>query len=456
MLVLESYAVIPIIASIVAIIIVVIVIKGRKNSKSNSKLEKARATDRNAVIKEANRRLAQNPKDPAALLYLADLHYNEKNYDKSCKLYDILLQLCATDNDLNEFEITLRHAISAINIKQYKAAYKSFMLARSVNSDIFIVNYNLGYLEYMRKNYEKAAAFLSQARNQKSDDVSTYKYLGLSLYKMNKFNDAADTIKKALTLDAENKELTFALGECLYNLGQSDAALKTFSVLRTDSRYGGHACIYSGTISMKFRNYDQAAMYFELGLKNPGLKMEMQLELKYRLASCYIKAEKISNAIPPLEDIVANNQNYKDAAALLKRYGELDSNLNLKIFLMGDKGRFISMCRKIISLMFPKTRIKVLEVSTPQNDYIDMIIEVSSAKWEDIVIFRFIRSNGQVGELIVRDLYGRIKEVKAGRGFCITAGSFSMGAKSFVEARLIDLLEKEELIDLMKKIDTSG
>ncbi len=456
MLVLESYAVIPIIASIVAIIIVVIVIKGRKNSKSNSKLEKARATDRNAVIKEANRRLAQNPKDPAALLYLADLHYNEKNYDKSCKLYDILLQLCATDNDLNEFEITLRHAISAINIKQYKAAYKSFMLARSVNSDIFIVNYNLGYLEYMRKNYEKAAAFLSQARNQKSDDVSTYKYLGLSLYKMNKFNDAADTIKKALTLDAENKELTFALGECLYNLGQSDAALKTFSVLRTDSRYGGHACIYSGTISMKFRNYDQAAMYFELGLKNPGLKMEMQLELKYRLASCYIKAEKISNAIPPLEDIVANNQNYKDAAALLKRYGELDSNLNLKIFLMGDKGRFISMCRKIISLMFPKTRIKVLEVSTPQNDYIDMIVEVSSAKWEDIVIFRFIRSNGQVGELIVRDLYGRIKEVKAGRGFCITAGSFSMGAKSFVEARLIDLLEKEELIDLMKKIDTSG
>ena len=35
-------------------------------------------------------------------------------------------------------------------------------------------------------------------------------------------------------------------------------------------------------------------MYFELGLKSPKLSQEMMLELKYRLANCYIKDEKIS------------------------------------------------------------------------------------------------------------------------------------------------------------------
>ena len=81
----------------------------------------------------------------------------------------------------------------------------------------------------------------------------------------------------------------------------------------------------------------------------------MILELKYRLATCYIKAEKISNAIAPLEYIVAKNQNYKDAAALLKRYGELDTNLNLQIFLMGDKGRFISICaERLLPFNSPK------------------------------------------------------------------------------------------------------
>ena len=207
---------------------------------------------------------------------------------------------------------------------------------------------------------------------------------------------------------------------------------------------------------MKFRNYDQAAMYFELGLKTPNLKLEMELELKYRLATCYIKAEKISNAIPPLEHIVAKNQNYKDAAALLKRYGELDTNLNLKIFLLGDKSRFINICRKLISLQFPKTRIKVIEVSTQQSDYVDMTVDISSPKWEDMIIFRFIRSNGQVGELIVRDLYGKIKETKAGRGICISAGSFSSGAQNFVEARLIDLIDKEDLTKMLKRIEVQN
>lgn len=454
MLELESFIVIPIIASIAAVIIIVVfVIKGRKNSKSNSKLEKAKATDRNAVIKEANRRLAQNPKDPAALLYLAELHYSEKNWEKAYKLFEILLELCATDSELDEFSITLKHAVSAINAKQYKAAYRSFMIARTVNSDEFVINYNLGYLEYMRKNYEKAAGFLNQARNQKSDDAATYKYLGLSLHKMNRYNDAVEILKRALVLEPENKELMFALGESYYNLNQADAALKTFATLRADARYGAHACIYSGTISTKFRNYEQAAMYFELGLKNQNLKQEMKLELMYRLANTYIKAEQISKAISPLEDIAATNPNYKDAAALLQRYGELDTNLNLKIFLIGDKGRFLSLCRKIAAIMFPKTKIKVLDISTPQNDYIDMTVEIFSAKWEDIIVFRFMRSTGQVGELIVRDLYGKIKEMKAGRGICVSAGTFSIGAKNFVEARLIDLMEKPELVKILKQIE---
>ncbi|MBI9107624.1 MAG: tetratricopeptide repeat protein [Spirochaetales bacterium] len=455
MIELESYIVIPIIASIAAVIIIVVfIIKGRKNSKTNSKLEKAKATDRNAVIKEANRRLAQNPKDPAALLYLAELHYTEKNWEKSYKLFEMLLEICATDSDLDEFSITLKHAVSAINVKQYKSAYKSFMLARTVNPDEFVINYNLGYLEFMRKNYEKAAIFLNQAKNQKSDDASTYKYLGLSLHKMNRYNDAVDALRKAIDLDPESKEMMFALGESLFNLGQADAAIKVFSTLRTDARYGAHACIYSGTIASKFRNYDQAAMHFELGLKNPGIKQELKFELLYRLANTYIKAEKISKAIAPLEDIVAANPNYKDAGNLLKRYGELDTNLNLKIYLIGDKGRFISLCRKFTSVMFPKTRIKVLDISTPQNDYTDMTVEIVSPKWEDVVVFRFMRSTGQVGELIVRDLYGKIKEVKAGRGICVSAGNFSTGAKNFVEARLIDLMEKEDLTKILKQIES--
>ena len=78
---------------------------------------------------------------------------------------------------------------------------------------------------------------------------------------------------------------------------------------------------------------------------------------------------------------------------------------------------------------------------------------MNTKKWDDTILFRFIRSTGQVGEFILRDLYSKTKEVKAGRGFCITAGDFTDGAHRFVEARLIDLVNKTQLREKMEKVD---
>jgi hypothetical protein len=59
-----------------------------------------------------------------------------------------------------------------------------------------------------------------------------------------------------------------------------------------------------------------------------------------------------------------------------------------------------------------------------------------------------------VGELSVRDFHARVKDLKAGKGYCITAGVFSEEAKRFVEARLIDLIEKQALMQTLNSIDT--
>ena len=51
-------------------------------------------------------------------------------------------------------------------------------------------------------------------------------------------------------------------------------------------------------------------------------------------------------------------------------------------------------------------------------------------------------------------MYAKIKELKAGRGFCVSAGEFSDVAKQFVEARLIDLVEKETLVKRLNKLSS--
>ncbi len=431
--------------------IVIIFLQSSKSKRKNSKngRKKIKTRDRNTILKDANRRLAQNPKDVDALLSLGELYFREQEYKKAMRTYEVLVDACATNPQLDEFDVTLKYGLSALKVKNYDEAYKSLLIARSMNAELFEINHNLGYLEYLRKNYEKAASLLSQARKMKPEHVTTLRYLGHSLFKLQRYSEAAAILRKCIDLEPEDKESLFALAQAYHNLGQSEQAVKIFTHLRPDPNLGPSAALYSGTIQLNSRQPAKAVMDFEIGLRHPDIPQETKLELEYRLAAAYIKQQEIPPALKLLQEIQLVSPGYKDVAELMRKYGELSKNRNLQIYLMSPTSDFVTLCRKLSISFFPQAKVKIVDISVNKNDYADILAEISTRKWEDLVLFRFVRTTGVVGELVLRDLYGRIKELRAGRGFCLSAGDYTDGAKQFVEARLIDLIGKESL---MKKL----
>ena len=83
---------------------------------------------------------------------------------------------------------------------------------------------------------------------------------------------------------------------------------------------------------------------------------------------------------------------------------------------------------------------------------VEILCEVETTKWEDSEVFRFYRSTGVVGELFIRDLHTKIRDKKVDRGFCITPGTFSEEAHKYIEGRPIDLVEKAQLMKLLKAV----
>jgi tetratricopeptide (TPR) repeat protein len=441
----------------VAAILLILVLTGRKNKADNSKNGKnTRKKNKQTLLKEANRRLAQNPKDAEALQVVGQNHLEEGRYEKALRTYDMLIELCATDKELDEFDFTLKHAIAALRAKHLKEAYKSFKLARTMKQDVFEVNYNLGYLEYKAKNYEKAASLLQQALQQQPEHVQSLKYLGMTRLKLKRYGDAATSLRKAIDLEPEDKEALFALGQCYYNIGKNEQALQVFSHLRTDSNIGPTASLYAGSINMKSKRVDQAIMDFTIGLRHENIKIDNKLELMYRLALAYIAQQQIGEAVNQLEDIQNMRPAYKDVHPLIQQYSELNRNESLQTFLIAPTSDFVALCRRLTLTFFPKAKVKITDISMHKSEYADILAEVSTVKWEDTVLFRFVRTTNQIGELLLRDLYAKVKEVKAGRGVCITAGDFSEGAQAFVEARLIDLVEKDQLLNKMKQVQRKG
>ena len=161
---------------------------------------------------------------------------------------------------------------------------------------------------------------------------------------------------------------------------------------------------------------------------------------QYDSWSCFIK------------NIQLLSPNYKDVPALITKYQELNQNSNLRTYMIGSSNEFVALCRKIVSSFFKKSRTKVIDINV-SSDYAELLTEIDTDKWQDVISFRFYRTTGSTGELYVRDFHAKIRDEKAGRGICFTAGTFSDEARKYIEGRPIDLIEKAQLSKILSSLE---
>ncbi|MDR0448236.1 MAG: tetratricopeptide repeat protein [Treponema sp.] len=412
-----------------------------------------RVKGRDAIIRDANKKLAQNPRDPDALLAIGDIYYQEGTWDLAYRTYETLSEMTGSHPNMNEFLINLRYGIAGVKMNQPNEAHKALSTAVAINSSDFDANYNLGAIEFQRKNYEKAVFHYQKAKARDPEHAPTLRGLGHSLFKMKKYKEALAFIRKAMDLAPEDKESLYILADCYFEANQVDQAVKIFTHLRADPVQGPNASLSAGTINMNAHQFEKAIEDFEIGLRHENIKPDIMLELKYKLGTAYLRQNEIGKAIALFNDVRAINPAYKDVNTLIGRYQELNANRNLQIYLMSPQSDFIALCRKIVMNYYARAKVKITNISVNKNDWADVLAEIDTPKWSDIVMFRFVRSQGSVGELIVRDFHSHIKEVKAGKGICITPGGFSEEAIRFTEARLIDLIAKEKLTAVLNTLD---
>lgn len=435
-------------------LLIFMALKGRTDQDRPAKRQKAKS--REQLMKEANRRLAQNPKDPTALVILADVYFNDGQWEKSMMAYGSIIEGIGSNSNIDEVEANMRHGICAMNLKRYEEAYHSLSVARGLQPEIFEINYNLGTIEYNRKLYEKAIILLSAAHEKQPDHLEVRKYLGMSHFRLKRYKEAIEKLKGVIDQRMDDKEAIYYLAYSYFENGQMDMSVQLFSHLRPDPAFGPQASLMAGSIHLKTKQYDEAQIDFEIGLKHAVIKKEVALELRYRLATALMKKQEITEALKQLRAIHDIEPAYKDVSAQIQSNTELSRNEYLQTYLIGAPSDYVSLCRRICATFFTKARTKVIDIYVGEGDFSDVLAEVETPSWEDIILFRFIRSTGAIGEFVLRDLYTKSKDLKAGRAFCITAGSFSEAALKFVEARSIDLVDKDGLMKSLNKLQRQG
>lgn len=444
--------IIPVLVVIILVIlvfVVLIVVKGAKSdSKKGNRIQKKGA---NAVIKEYEKKLAHDPHNVAALEGVGEVYYDQRNWERVWSVYKTLFDISAAHPDFNLALITRRMGVAAFNLKKYDDALNSLILSTKREPDVFETNYYLGRSFFEKNINDKAIICFKKCKLLAPERTEVNEYLARALFNIQKYKDSLPYLKKVLDEQPDNKELLYDMAIAMSECGFADKALKVFVHLRPDPQFGALSCLEAGKMHEKMKDYKSAIQDYEIGLKLVGVPEQTSLQIKYRCATSYIATNNIQKGLQLLKQIQNMHAGYKDVDSLVMRYQELNQNKNLQTYLLAGTSDFVALCRKFISAYYTDGYVKFEDVSVA-SESIEVIGSVESSKWEAKVMFRFYRTQTVIGDIYIREFHTKMRDAKCDNGFCVTMGSFSDSAHKYIEGRPIDLIEKDQLCKILKKI----
>jgi len=424
----------------------------RNNRKKTSSGTKSPAKERKIIIREANRRLEANPKDPMALESIAKLHYREGNFTKAMRAYQTLADYASEDPRLDEAELNLRYGLSAMQSNFLSEAQAALMAAQAKKPNDFEISAGLGKLEFVKKEYADAIKHLQEALRLNPKHGESARFLGLALFQLEEYDKSIKYLKIASGAAPEDAEILFTLARSLYEVSDYPAAHSIFDRLKNNPKRGSTSYLYSGLIHEKSRNWGDAVSDYQAIINHKNVQSEIALEAKYRLAEIFNQTNQFSRAFTLLSEINKIAPEYRDVASRMKQHYQ-EVNGPLQIYLTAPPDRFIILCKKLARAAYTGANVTVVEVDSRRRECVDLIASVKIAHGDSRTIFRYMRTDDEVGVSSLQNLYSRSQGSHAGRCLCFTPGAYSREAEHFAKIRPIKLIDKQKLTEYLESIN---
>lgn len=433
---------------ITTFIVVRNLISPKKIARVDQLLKQNKAT---AAIRLTKQILAKDNRNPAAHYALGRAYMQDGKPELALMEFKAVNQL-GNFEEIKEGPFRRQLAELFRRYNQPDEALKEYLLLIQKDAGNADAYFNVGELLEERNKAAKAVNYYRKTIELKPGHGMAYLRLGTLLYKAKRFPEAKTYLEKALRFEPDHYEPHYFIGRILKEQKDFAGALKSLEWATKAGEYKVRALIERGTAFMEMGQNDRAVPELERAIAQAGDDTGGDaVWAHYFLASCYEGMRKIDKAIEHWEAVYRVKPGFQDVSEKLSQFQELRQDDFVKDFLTASQPEFRSICEKITIAM----GLSVQSINDV-NDDVQVIAIEPKANWRTTRkqprLIRFVRAADMIDETTVREVHEEMRTQNLTRAVVVASSTFSRMALDYAESRPLDLINKDKLQQLAKKL----
>ncbi len=415
--------------------------------------------DAKEEIAYTQKMLKRFPRSEKHLFRLAELYFEQKNYEGASNIYadleqDALLTPTLIFSQLPHF---LNYAVSLIYLERYEKARMLLMECVKTGVEESKVAFYLGKIAFLQKDYKTALHYLSFITDQSRYFEKRKRYWGLALYYVKKYPLAIPSLKEEYERGA-GPEVTYALAHSLSMTHKEKFDLSDYlTPLLEDDEWSTRSAVLLGKVHVKREHFSSAIPVLSSGLKHsPNIDMqdESSIEVRYYLALSLIKEQNLKEGMELLFELHRNVPSYKDVSRRIEQYRDMLENPLFFEYCNATLQNLGVLFEKIITGIFPGALVTTDILNNDDMDKETVVLANLVTRKDDLnYIFIFLRDVNSIlraktvsavksDSLFIGVIYEKI--------IFVTAGSCAGDVRTFIETRPVDIVERSTLLALLK------
>lgn len=406
-----------------------------------------------SAIKNAKAIIQKDPQNYLAHYYLGKAYLKDNKSELALMELKYVDQHAVFDANLSELEFRQEIAPLYTKFNQPDEALKQYLLLTKLNPRDAENFYNVARIYEANGKSDAALGFYDKTIKLNKRHVKAHAAMGLLLFRAKQLQEAKKEIDLAISLSPETFSSYYYLGKILKENKDFPGAVKAFEKAQRDSEFRQKALIECGTCYMAGNSIDNAINCFERAISSvKDSEKQETIYARYFLASCYEKTRKIEKAIEQWELIYAKNHSFRDVAAKLSEYKDLQANDSLKEYLTSSEENFVQICK---NACIAGIKLEPQQITMQKWGCQILATEAKDADWRSIrkqaFLIKFFRETDPLEDFIVRKTLDEIKSQNCSKAFICSSSGFTRSAIAAAENRPCELVNKESLEKLLDK-----